>query len=122
MSERCSGRYTPEWYRLQTEERTFVVNLVETSSPDQVLKLYYPCINAISNFYHNIQSSDALRKKSLENIVWKEESAGNQYFPLFLHVQILYLYLFCPKYPFAKQALVFTCLLYMSPENTIGKG
>ena len=27
-----------------------------------------------------------------------------------------------PGYPFSKQALVFTCLQYMSFENTVGKG
>ena len=46
---------------------------------------------------------------------WKGKNAGNQYFLIFVQS-------FLSISPFSKQALVFTCVLYKSLENTVRQG
>ena len=60
-----------------------------------------------------------------ENLMEKGENSVNQHFPLFPQYFLPYhrkIAPFEPNSPFAKQALVFTCLQYKSSENTKGKG
>ena len=66
--------------------------------------------SSLNSSLHNLlQLLSNLRKKTFENIVGKTENSGKQHFLL-------------SSYPFPKQALVFTGLLYKSFENTVGKG